>query len=376
LRVKVRTSSTAEGELMLPPGEKSAICRDCRKPFQLVRLTVFLVIWLTWGCGAYSENVPRQVLAVYYGWYGNPETTGHWEHWEGVDLVNERIKNAADFPVMGAYDSHDPSVVDRQAAAAHTVGITAFIADWWGQRDFTDQGMPLLLAAAGRHGLVVSAYYEQIAGSDPAARRAAAIADLDYLIERYGSNPAWLRVGGKPVLFIYDRALGMLALNEWQEVLVQVRRNNPEGVILIADSLTRDSLAVFDGSSTYNITGETQRMAPPQTAAWARLAYPRMVAAAGPGKISSVTVIPGYDDRTADRPRPRPITDRWGGETYRALWQEAVNAKPDWVLITSWNEWHEGSELEASVEYGSRILDDTAVFAREFLAGDSNIRRR
>ena len=65
---------------------------------------------------------------------------------------------------------------------------------------------------------------------------------------------------------------------------------------------------------------------------------------------------------------PRPVTDRWGGETYRVLWQEAIAAAPDYVLITSWNEWHEGSEIEASVEYGSRILDDTAAFSREFLA--------
>jgi hypothetical protein len=66
---------------------------------------------------------------------------------------------------------------------------------------------------------------------------------------------------------------------------------------------------------------------------------------------------------------PRPGTDRWGEETYRALWLEAIAAAPDYILITSWNEWHEGSELEPSVEYGSRILDDTAAFSRQFLAG-------
>ena len=58
-----------------------------------------------------------------------------------------------------------------------------------------------------------------------------------------------------------------------------------------------------------------------------------------------------------------------GGETYRVLWQEAVAASPDYVLITSWNEWHEGSEIEPSVEYGSVMLNDTAVVAREFLGG-------
>ena len=108
---------------------------------------------------------------------------------------------------------------------------------------------------------------------------------------------------------------------------------------------------------------------PPQIREWAHSAYPKIVAAAGPGKISTVTVIPGYDDSKLGRPPPRPVTDRWGGETYRALWQEAIAAAPDYVLITSWNEWHEGSEIEPSVEYGSVMLNDTAVFAREFLAG-------
>jgi hypothetical protein len=81
-----------------------------------------------------------------------------------------------------------------------------------------------------------------------------------------------------------------------------------------------------------------------------------------------VTVIPGYDDRNTGRPPPRPVTDHWGGETYRGLWQEAIGAVPDCILITSWNEWHEGSELEPSVEDGSPILDETTTFSREFLA--------
>ncbi len=34
--------------------------------------------------------VPRQVLAFYYDWYGNPTVTGHWEHWEKVDEGGKR----------------------------------------------------------------------------------------------------------------------------------------------------------------------------------------------------------------------------------------------------------------------------------------------
>ena len=150
-------------------------------------------------------------------------------------------------------------------------------------------------------------------------------------------------------------------------MVAQLRRDNPGGVTLVPDTLDPKYVAVFDGASTYNITGQTQHKTPPQIREWAHAAHPKMVAAAVPGKISTVTVIPGYDDSKLSRPPPRPITQRWGGETYRALWQEAVAAAPDYVLITSWNEWHEGSEIEPSVEYGSVMLNDTAAFARQFL---------
>ena len=313
-----------------------------------------------------AAGLTPEILAFYYGWYGNPTTSGHWVHWDGVDPANEHIKNSAHFPAWGAYDSNDPALLDRQAAVAHAAGITGFIASWWGQRGFEDQGMPSLLAAAGKHGLSVSAYYERIEGADGAARIKSAVADLDYLLKQYGQDKAWLRAEGKPVVFVYGRALKALSPPEWQEVTARLRRDNPGGVALIADTLDPAYLAAFDGASVYNITGQTQHKTPPEIRAVAHTGFPKLLAAAR-GKISTVTVIPGYDDRETDRPAPRPVTDRWGDETYRVLWQEAIAANPDWVLITSWNEWHEGSEIEPSVEYGSLLLDETAALSRQFL---------
>jgi hypothetical protein len=51
------------------------------------------------------------------------------------------------------------------------------------------------------------------------------------------------------------------------------------------------------------------------------------------------------------------------------LWEEAIRAQPDWVLLTSWNEWHEGSEIEPSWEDGDQYLRLTAKYAPGFLAG-------
>jgi len=41
-------------------------------------------------------------------------------------------------------------------------------------------------------------------------------------------------------------------------------------------------------------------------------------------------------------------------------------ADPHWVLVTSFNEWHEGSEVEPSLEYGSKYIELTGEFAQRF----------
>ena len=206
---------------------------------------------------ARAHGIPREVLAVYYGWYGAPATSGHWVHWDGIDAASHHIGNSTDFPAYGAYDSHDPAIVERQTEVAQAAGITGFIADWWGQGSFEDRGMPLLLSAAGKHGLAVSAYYEKIDGTDTSARKNAAVADLNYLLTHYATDKAWLRAGGKPVIFVYLRALAALSPGDWQEVIARIRMNNPSGVLLVADSLDPKFVSVFDGASSYNITDLT-----------------------------------------------------------------------------------------------------------------------
>lgn len=62
-------------------------------------------------------------------------------------------------------------------------------------------------------------------------------------------------------------------------------------------------------------------------------------------------------------------TDRLDGAVYRVLWDEAIKARPDWVLITSWNEWHEGSEIEPSWEDGDKYLQLTGDNSARFRPG-------
>ena len=77
-------------------------------------------------------------------------------------------------------------------------------------------------------------------------------------------------------------------------------------------------VAVCDGLYDCNITGPIHLLNLDDTAHWPSEKYARQVQAARTsGKISCVTVIPGYDDTQPGRtPLPSPTTKRENGKTY------------------------------------------------------------
>ena len=85
-------------------------------------------------------------------------------------------------------------------------------------------------------------------------------------------------------------------------------------------------------------------------------------------------MIPGYDDTKIRK--PGLAVERYDGELYRVQWEEAIKADPHWVLITSFNEWHEGSDIEPSLEYKQRYLDLTGEYSKRFKAQKRSVRRQ
>lgn len=319
------------------------------------------------SASAREMRLAHQVLAFYYPWWGTPAVSGKWRHWGAVDMALHRASGITDYPMSGPYDSHDPNVVASQIREASEAGITGFITSWWGINSFEDQAMPLLLQKAAARNFLVSAYYEHVAGNSTAERREAAYQDLKYILQHYGRQTSFLKVSGTPVIFLYDRVLNEVPLGEWPAIEGRLRQNDGLPVLLIGPGKAGMS-AVFDGTHVYVAADQTTGKTPAQLAAWAVHYYHNGVVSAQ-GKISCLTVIPGFDDRSqAERPKPRPVTDRYDGQTYRVLWRAALVAHPDWVLITSWNEWHEGTEIEPSRQYDSTALKDTPAFAHDLTA--------
>jgi glycoprotein endo-alpha-1,2-mannosidase len=326
------------------------------------RLAACLGLCLGMVSGAHAADIPKQVLAFYYGWYGTPDVSGHWSHWRDVDTQHHRAASSTQFPAKGAYDSRDPKVIAQQIQEAKDAGVTGFITDWWERDDIVDRGLPALLSAAHQGDISVTAMFDR--APEKALDKAKTIAsDMAYILMRYGNDPAWLKVNGKPVLFIYAAAIEQIKTDDWARVVKQVRDDVPGGEVLIPDTVNKQIISLFDGSCIYTMAMHTHDMQPDAIRHWAQEWFPNLVKLPGPGKVTSVTVMPGFDNRKGQR-----ITQRWDGQTYRALWLEAVKADPDYVLISTWNEWHEGSEIEPSVQFGDRYLKQTAEYARQFLA--------
>jgi len=314
------------------------------------------------------ENVPKKVLAFYYPWYGTPEVTGKWVHYDGVDMNRKEIASSTRYPATGPYDSHDPELVEYHMQLLKEAGIDGIIVSWWGINTFEDDAMPLILDKAEEYGIEISVYLEQEDHETSRQRIYYTSLDLAYILRKYGSHPAFLKVNDCPVVFVYGRVMSQVSVHEWMSVIQNVEETHGD-FLLIADGVNPFNIAAFDGVHIYNPVGMVQT-AGGNLERIAGSTYERNVRAGkAAGKISTVTVIPGYDDTKIRT--PGIAVEREHGELYRTLWKAAIRVNPDWVLITSFNEWHEGSEIEPSIELGDKYIQLTSEFIAQFKAQPS-----
>jgi len=314
-----------------------------------------------------SQTAARRVMAFYYPWYGTADGAGgagRTIHWGQIDAAGKTISESTHYPLGGAYDSHERQVVERHCRQAAENGIDTLIVSWWGAGSYEDRAMPLVLELCERFGLKATVYYEAVPA--PPTPETAAKDIAENILAKYADHPAWLKHGGRPVVFVYGRAVQQLGLYGWYQVKERLKTVFPQEVALIGDDWSYGAATVFDGLHTYNTAGMLQGKTPEQVRAWCARTYPEWIQTARrQGKIAAVTVIPGYDDTKIRTPGLK--VERWEGALYAAQWQQAVQAAPDWIVITSFNEWHEGSEIEPSVEYGTTYLKMTRQYAEQFL---------
>lgn len=320
-----------------------------------------------------AADISHEVFAMYYPWYGATNEQGVGLHWGKVHVDRQSIANVLDYPVNGPYDSRDPDLIDWQIDLAKSNGITGFISSWWGQKSYENRAFKTVLDCAEKKNFQVSIYWEKEDGNGQ-EQIDGAVSDLVYLLKNYGSNTAFLKVNGKPVIFVYERVLSQIPQNSWPTIIEQTRAQAGD-FLLIADNNNTNNARLFDGIHKYNISSGIAKFTQMNHLDLLRDFFGRndssMVHQAHQyGHIACVTVSPGYNDTKVRK--PGRIADREDGQVYKILWEDAIAAKPDWILITSWNEWHEGTEIEPSIQYDDKYVNLTGEYARQFLGGQRN----
>ncbi len=304
------------------------------------------------GCSRADTEPDPRVHAFYYPWYGTLERDGEWRHWAHDQMgdVAERRRYpggediGADFyPAGGCYSSTDPSLLARHMAELRRAGVGTLCASWWGEDSFEDRALPALLDAAAAAGLRVSLHLEPFPGRDAPTSRAA----LAYLFGRLGDHPGLFRLEGRPVVFVYDSYLTPAA--EWRRLL------EPDGDLTIRGS-AHDALMIglwvepghgdelagagFDGLYSYFATdGFTYGST---TANW-----PAMAAFARERDLLFVPCVgPGYADLRIRPWNGANQRGREGGAYYSRMVEAALSVSPPLIGLTSFNEWHEGTQIE------------------------------
>jgi len=300
-----------------------------------------------------SAGSGRPVLAFYYMWYN----TSSWDPTKMWDVPT--IK----------YDSADDATIDRQVNWAANAGITGFISSWWGPGDQTDKNFVKLLAHSAsldsktHYHFASSIYFECDAGGLSGTDNI--ITGLHYLISNYSSSPYFFHWQGKPVFFFWDPLGNGRTLAQWASIRSQVDPNNQ--TIWSAEGVSTDLLSVFDGIHLFSAGyWGIQNNDMPAVDQGFRAKIDAYNGAHGTSKIWAAGVLPGYDDTRVPGRTGTYIVPRNNGATYTTSWNAAMASKPEWITITSFNEWFEGAMIEPGTTYDMQYLNLTQQFTRQW----------
>lgn len=255
-----------------------------------------------------GEEGPAGIRAAfYYPWF--PQA---WKQ-RGMDPYTQY------HPALGKYQSEDPSVIEKHIAAMQYGKIEVGIASWWGQQHHTNTRIPALLKAGEAANFSWALYLESEGQDNPPAEEL--LADLEYIRDNYATSPAYHKIDGKFLVFVYtDPEDGCDMVARWKEA-------NLVGAYVV--------LKVFKGYRACEV----------QPDGWHQYA---------PAKYRdsqdefSYNISPGFWKANEPEARLKRDLDQWQTSI------RSMNASgAQFHLIATFNEWGEGTAIEDAQEWTS-----------------------
>jgi len=266
------------------------------------------------GDGASGKTQPSFPIraAFYYPWF--PET---WT--VGGEYAHYR-------PSLGYYSTTSVRVQRAHITALTYAGMNAAISEWTPPPHYRNARLRALLAQTVRmrSALRWSIYYSPEGKADPSPAEIAS--NLAYVRDSLAVSPAYLRVGGRFVVFVWSRGGAdhtCSLADRWREANALI--GNAAYVVL----------KVFEGYRSCSSQPDSWHQYGPAVAV-------SLVAG------HSYAISPGF--WKADEVTPRLGRDlaRFT-QSIRAM----IASKAPWQLVTTFNEWGEGTQVESSTSWAT-----------------------
>jgi hypothetical protein len=311
------------------------------------------------GLGVVLKSRPL-LFAHVMPWFSahEKELGWHWKMNKSTEEVRKSGKVASHYrPLIGPYDSNDPSTVELQVLWMKVAGFDGVIADWYGTEPHYDYPMihertKSLFKACDQFGLGISVVYEDqtvknaINGKLIPESESLKIATRtgEFLKSQWLAKPNWLKVNGKPAVLVFGPQ--HFKGTEWTAF--------KEATGPISFLTLHKSHSFSDGGYDWPIPSlglKFTREFGDRSLAW---------------KSRVPVVFPRFHDYYVQGGNPSgypELPDRSGGTFVETL-EMAAEMNPSVIQFATWNDWQEGTQIEPSVEFGYRDLKVVQAYRR------------
>jgi hypothetical protein len=286
--------------------------------------------------GVASTN-DKKVYMHYLPWFGEGENGRHWDY----GTVNK--------PLIGYYDSKSWATHLYHILLSSAVGIDGAVINV--RTDYDLEAFKAFVASLKRVEEVYADfdYSISISYDDQDMTEASLRAKMiDLKNNTIASTTKYLYKDGAPVIFIWDyKIANSLTPIQYRSIADEVFIG--ESPILLKNEIEENAAQnAFVMNSAYPwIQGFDNGVDP--GGAYLNWFYNTSIDFELNNKVEFVTgaVWPGFDDRAASWGQNRWI-DRRNGDLYNDTWNKITSSSGaiDWVILETWNDFNEGSELE------------------------------
>ena len=309
------------------------------------------------------------VGVYYYPWHG--------ADFHGGDYLRERLV-PVQTPELGEYDDRTPAVVGRHLEWSRGAGIDVWVTSWWGPDSREDTTIRTVILPHPEMGPVrIAVLYETSGRTGDFTDMNGIRSDFEYLAREYFGHPNYFTIDGRPAVVVYltrvlaDQGTLTAAVDDMRAGA----RAEGHDIFVIGDHAfgarrSGTDLAVLDAITNYDVYGAMAVSGTATAADVARYAEDQTgwrdeAAAADVAFVPAAT--PGFNDtavRQGHDPLGRTLAgseDR--GSLFRALLKAAIPLRVEraagLVMVTSWNEWHEDTQIEPVSTAPATTADDS-----------------